>query len=180
MKNIRFTCVFFSLCLVCLPSDISAQKKERFYTSSFYSHSVKPVSNILIQYRAELFTKKSFEKFKSRLLKNCSKHGVKVDFAVIGSIEEDSLRNIAEFVCKINGMKYVSNVVGPSIANQMVMNSWFGSGKKNFSILGFQDIYSGIPVWKCFCNLETSMNDEADEEAAECFYKRLVRDGIIE
>lgn len=154
-----------------------AQKDKKNYTSSFYNRSVTAVSNILIVYRSELFTVRSSRIIRNILRDKCNPHNVTVNFAIIGSAQEDSLKNIAEFICRITGATFDRNsMVSYNGINKMNID---GKMNKKISVLGFLNSETEIPVWKCFCDLQKMRENNADKKAAECLYLRLLHDGII-
>lgn len=168
MKKIIFFAIGFQWVL-----SAAGQKTEG--SSSFYDKPVGQVHSLLVEYRREVFDRKSQAKFVSTLTEKCSTKNITVFFAEIGSAVDDSLRQAAEFVCRISNADFKV-----PFREDMNVPMVMGAGlrdKKYFTFLGFTNVYSGTPDWKCNCTLKS--NEISQFDPAGCLFERLVADGII-
>ncbi len=150
------------------------------YTSSFYGKPIAPVNDILILYRREYYTQKSFEVLKKGLQHAAIPYNVLFRFAVTGSAEADSLQKIASFTCRVNVTEVMQNYAYALSKNPGEFRKSYARGKgfRKFSILGFLN-NAEIPVWKCFCDVEVFSRKIPEERAVECLFSKLLSDGII-
>lgn len=177
--NIKWILLLFSTSF--FYGNVFSQHKPAWgYTSSFYGKPIAPVNDILILYRREYYTKKSFELLKNGLEHSAIPHNVLFRFAVTGSAEADSLQKIASFICRINVTEVMQNYAYSLGKNPGEFRKSYvrGKGFRKFSIIGFLN-NTEIPVWKCFCDIEVFTRKMPEERAAECLFSKLLSDGII-
>jgi len=171
--------ILLAFCFLFFNESVMSQD-ARGFSSSFYGKSIAAVNDILILYRREYYTQKSFDYLKQAMEDSAFKHNVKISFAVTGSLIADSLQKITSFTCRINVTEVMQNYVYALDRNPGEFRKSFvrGQGFRKFSILGFLND-SEIPVWKCFCDIKVNSRKRPEEGAVKCLFSKLLSDGII-